>query len=78
MPSITCSCGHVFGIGSFPNPNAYLPVSEQDYDDLGEIESVEPLDRLLFSSTRVDQCQKCSELIVLWKDSNEAQFFRKH
>lgn len=76
MPSITCTCGHIIGAGSFPNANTYLAVSEKDYDDLGLIESVEVLDRLLFSSTRIYQRQKCSELIVLWKDKPDPQFFR--
>jgi hypothetical protein len=78
MPSMTCTCGHVFGTGSFPTPNAYLVVSEQDYDELGEINDVATLDRLLFASTKIYQCQKCNELIVLWKDSKEPEFFRRN
>ena len=78
MPSMTCSCGHTFGTGSFPNSNAYLAISEQDYDGLGTLEAKEPLDRLLFSSTRIYQCSQCEELIVIWKDSKEPQFFSKH
>ena len=78
MPSMTCTCGHVFGIGSFPNANAYLAVSEQDYDDLGEIEDVNTLDRLLFSSTKIYQCEKCAELIVIWKGAHQPEFFRKN
>jgi hypothetical protein len=55
-----------------------MAIAEQDYDDLGEIESVDVLDRLLFSSTRIFHCPKCSELIVLWKGSSEAEFYRKN
>lgn len=78
MPSMICSCGHVFGTGSFPNANAYLAVSEKDYDDLGKVESVDVIDRLLFTSTRFYQCSKCSELIVFWKGTSEPEFFMKH
>ena len=78
MPSVKCTCGHLIGRGSFPNKNAYLAISEQDYDDLGNIESVDTLDRLLFSSTKIYQCEKCSELIVFWKRGGEPEFFKKH
>jgi len=78
MPSMRCNCGHVFGTGSFPNSNAYLAVSEQDYDSLGEIEDVNTLDRLLFSSTKLYQCQKCSGLIILWKGTTQAEFYRQN
>ena len=78
MPSMTCTCGHVIGTGSFPNPNAYLAVSEQDYDDLGDIENVNVLDRVLFASTKIYQCPKCSELIVLWKGGTAPEFFKKN
>jgi hypothetical protein len=78
MPSIICSCGYRFGIGSFPNRNAYLAVSQQDFDDLGDLESFDRLSQLLFTSTRMYQCAKCSELIVFWKGKTEAEFFKKH
>lgn len=78
MPSMKCTCGHMFGTGSFPNPNTFLAVSEQDYDELGEIEDVTTLDRLLFSSTKIYQCPKCAELIVLWKGQAIPEFFKKH
>ena len=77
MPSITCTCGHVFGTGSFPSQNAFLAISEQDYDDLGSIEDVKILDQLLFTSTRIYKCQKCSGLVVLWKGATQAEFFKK-
>ena len=78
MPSVKCnSCGHVFGIGSFPNPNAYRAVSEKQYDDLGRIETVDVLDRLLFSGTRIYVCRNCSDLIVYWDNKDEPESYRK-
>lgn len=77
MPSMTCKCGQVFSTGSFPNQNAYMAIAERDYDDLGEIESVDVLDQLLFSSTRIFQCPACSQLIILWKGSSEAEFYKR-
>lgn len=78
MPSMTCTCGHRFGTGSFPNKNAFLAISEEDYDDLGNVENVEELDRLLFASTKMYQCLKCGELIVTWKGAKEPMFYTKN
>jgi len=78
MPSIKCTCGHIFGTGSFPTQNAYMAISEQDYDDLGKIEDIEVLDRLLFSSTRMYQCKECSEWIVFWNGASEPEYFKKN
>jgi hypothetical protein len=76
MPSIRCTCGHQIGIGSFPNPNVWHAISEQDYDHVGTIESGEQLDRLFWDSATVYLCRKCGDLIVRWKDSGEYQFFK--
>ena len=35
-------------------------------------------DKLKRVATGIYQCQKCAELIVLWKGAPEAQFFRQH
>jgi len=78
MPSMTCTCGERLSTGSFPNRSAYLAISENDYDDLGDLADKTDLDRLLFASTRIFQCPKCSELIILWKDKTEWEFFSKN
>lgn len=39
-------------------------VSEVDYDDCRESDDVAILDRLLFASTSLYRCKKCSDLIL--------------
>jgi hypothetical protein len=78
MPSMKCSCGHTFSTGSFPNPNAFMVVSEVDYDELGEIEEVNKLDQLLFASSKMYECQKCGELILVPRNGAEPTFYKKH
>lgn len=80
MPSITCTCGQRISIGSFPTADAYRADSEVDYDELDDAldYKLTELDRLIFSSTRIYRCSRCSELIVFRKDRNEPEFFKKN
>ena len=71
-------------MGAFPNPGAYLAVSEEDFnslrDDVPLREQLESIKRLLFTSASIYQCQECGELVVIWKgrDRTDAEFYKKN
>jgi hypothetical protein len=78
MPSMKCTCGHVFSTGSFPNKNAHWIVSEVDFDELEEPQQADKLVQLLLSSAKMYECQKCGELIIVRRDGSEPVFYCKN
>ncbi len=60
-----CTCGNMLSNQSFPNPNVYTIISEEDLDRLDEpINS----DSLFRESSLMFRCDKCGRLWVYWKD----------
>ena len=69
MPSFQCKCGKSLDIGSIPNPNEWLAVSDIEYDGYAENVDTEALYKRF---THFLRCANCSRLWFFWNGFNNA------
>jgi hypothetical protein len=77
MPSIRCTCGHTFGIGSFPTPNGYFLISEAAYDGLADPVDRRAIELLVLGGVQLYRCVKCGEIIIRWKKDAPLEFYAR-
>ncbi len=67
MPSIKCKCGKRLDIGTIPNPNEWLAISDVDYDGYSEQVDAEALYEKF---THFLECDNCGRLWFFWNGFN--------
>jgi hypothetical protein len=75
MPSMRCTCGHVFSTGAIPTPNGFWVISESDFCKLGENVDRMTLDRLIFGGGLMYRCTECGEIIIQWRKDMPWEFY---
>lgn len=74
---VVCRCGAVIGTGSFPNPNVYCLISEEQYDEVDD-----PIDRrklgvLYLAGGTLISCGNCNQVLIRWAGESEFQHFQR-
>lgn len=62
MPSIICTCGIRLGFGAIPNPNEWLMISDDRFDDFRGND----LEELYKQMSSFLKCSDCGRLWVFW------------
>lgn len=70
-----CECGERIDMGSIPNPNEWLIISDCDYDNYTETVDAEELYRDFQSMLK---CGSCGGLHIFWDGmQSRATFYKK-
>lgn len=68
MPGTICTCGSVVKYGEIPNPNEWLMISDEEYDQYPDTIDSE---KLYMSFKHILTCSNCGSLLVYWNGFNQ-------
>lgn len=69
MPSIKCSCNQRINLGSIPNKDEWLLISDIQYDEFsGTIDA----EKLYQRMKPLIKCPNCARLLIFWNGFNES------
>lgn len=74
---VRCRCGLVVGIGSFPNPNVYRVISEEQYDEVADPVDRRKIGSLIVSGGVLVRCSNCHRVLIQWAGASGFECFAR-